>query len=159
MLELKDVNQYYGGSHILRNVSIDAKIGEITVVLGRNGVGFVPQGREIFGRLTVEDKLNSKSQTADPRRTYRRHSTQRHQGYWPRTTLTSQPQNDGDFAGRIVLRFRRRTGRPVDRDGARRSHQTWARFRHGIRWSAWIDVDLAVVVLHNFRFQKDRRLR
>ena len=97
MLELKDVNQYYGGSHILRNVCIDAKIGEITVVLGRNGVGkttmlksimgvvpikagsitldglaiqkqtsyervrrgigFVPQGREIFGRLTVEDNL------------------------------------------------------------------------------------------------------
>ena len=97
MLELKDVNQYYGGSHILRNVSLDAKVGEITVVLGRNGVGkttllksimgvvpvksgsitldgqaiqketsyervrrgigFVPQGREIFGRLTVEDNL------------------------------------------------------------------------------------------------------
>jgi urea transport system ATP-binding protein len=97
MLELKDVNQYYGGSHILRNVSVEAKVGEITVVLGRNGVGkttmlksimgvvpiksgsikfdgqdihkqtsyervrrgigFVPQGREIFGRLTVEDNL------------------------------------------------------------------------------------------------------
>jgi urea transport system ATP-binding protein len=97
MLELRDVNQYYGGSHILRNVSLDAKVGEITVVLGRNGVGkttmlksimgvvpikaggitleghaidkktsyervrcgvgFVPQGREIFGRLTVEDNL------------------------------------------------------------------------------------------------------
>jgi urea transport system ATP-binding protein len=97
MLNLTDVNQYYGGSHILRNVSLEAKIGEITVVLGRNGVGkttmlksimgvvpikagsitldgdtihkqtsyervrrgigFVPQGREIFGRLTVEDNL------------------------------------------------------------------------------------------------------
>ena len=57
MLELKDVDQYYRGSHILRNVSIDAKIGEITLVLGRNGIGFVPQGREIFGRLTVEDNL------------------------------------------------------------------------------------------------------
>lgn len=97
MLEFKQVNQYYGGSHILRNVSLDAKVGEITVVLGRNGVGkttmlksimgvvpikagditldgqaihketsyervrrgigFVPQGREIFGRLTVEDNL------------------------------------------------------------------------------------------------------
>ena len=97
MLELKDVNQYYGGSHILRNVALEAKVGEITVVLGRNGVGkttllksimgvvpiksgsitldgqaiqketsyervrrgigFVPQGREIFGRLTVEDNL------------------------------------------------------------------------------------------------------
>jgi urea transport system ATP-binding protein len=98
MLQLKNVNQYYGGSHILRDVSLDAKVGEITVVLGRNGVGkttllksimgvvaiksgsvalegveiqsltsfdrvrrgigFVPQGREIFGRLTVEDNLN-----------------------------------------------------------------------------------------------------
>jgi urea transport system ATP-binding protein len=97
MLELKDVNQYYGGSHILRNVALEAKVGEITVVLGRNGagkttllksimgvvpiksgsitldgqaiqketsyervrrgIGFVPQGREIFGRLTVEDNL------------------------------------------------------------------------------------------------------
>jgi urea transport system ATP-binding protein len=98
MLDLKNVNQFYGGSHILRDVSLSAKVGEITVVLGRNGVGkttllksimgvvpiksgsisldgvdiqnqtsfdrvrrgigFVPQGREIFGRLTVEDNLN-----------------------------------------------------------------------------------------------------
>jgi urea transport system ATP-binding protein len=98
MLEIKSVNQFYGGSHILRDVSLSARVGEITVVLGRNGVGkttllksimgvvpirsgsialdgdeiqtsasfdrvrrgigFVPQGREIFGRLTVEDNLN-----------------------------------------------------------------------------------------------------
>ena len=97
MLKLESINQYYGGSHILRNVSLSAKLGEVTVVLGRNGVGkttllkslmgvvpvktgtihldgvditrdtpcervrkgvgYVPQGREIFGRLTVEDNL------------------------------------------------------------------------------------------------------
>ena len=97
MLEVRDINQYYGGSHILRNVSLSARQGEVTVVLGRNGVGkttllkalmglvpiksgsialqgeslagstpyerarrgvgFVPQGREIFGRLTVEENL------------------------------------------------------------------------------------------------------
>ncbi len=97
MLELRDVHQYYGGSHILRGISFEARIGEVTVVLGRNGVGkttllksimgvvpirsghlaldgkpvdrappyervragigYVPQGREIFGRLTVEDNL------------------------------------------------------------------------------------------------------
>jgi urea transport system ATP-binding protein len=91
------LNQYYGGSHILRNVGFEARIGEVTVVLGRNGVGkttllkslmgvvpvkagmvtlggvditratpyervrlgvgYVPQGREIFSRLTVEDNL------------------------------------------------------------------------------------------------------
>lgn len=97
MLNVKNINQYYGGSHILRDVSIEAQLGKVTVVLGRNGVGkttllkslmglvpiktgsieldgkpiqrdtpyqraragmgFVPQGREIFGRLTVEENL------------------------------------------------------------------------------------------------------
>jgi len=97
MLKVDALNQYYGGSHILRNVSLDAKLGEVTVVLGRNGVGkttllkslmgvvpiktgsialdghditrdtpyqrvrrgigYVPQGREIFARLTVEENL------------------------------------------------------------------------------------------------------
>jgi len=97
MLKVEGVNQYYGGSHILRKVSMTAAAGEVTVVLGRNGVGkttllkslmgvvpvksgsvlldgvpvtheppyrrvrqgmgYVPQGREIFGRLTVEDNL------------------------------------------------------------------------------------------------------
>jgi urea transport system ATP-binding protein len=97
MLKVEALNQYYGGSHILRNVAFEARQGEVTVVLGRNGVGkttlfkslmglvpirtgtisldgqpigplppyervrrgigFVPQGREIFARLTVEDNL------------------------------------------------------------------------------------------------------
>ena len=97
MLQLLGINQYYGGSHILRNLGFEARVGEVTVVLGRNGVGkttllkslmgvvpvktgsvlldgadithatpydrvrrgigYVPQGREIFGRLTVEENL------------------------------------------------------------------------------------------------------
>ena len=97
MLEVHNLHQYYGGSHILRNVSVKAEIGKITVLLGRNGVGkttllkslmglvpiksghiewqgqniarntpyerarkgigYVPQGREIFSRLSVEDNL------------------------------------------------------------------------------------------------------
>jgi urea transport system ATP-binding protein len=97
MLKVDVLNQYYGGSHILRDVTFEARIGEVTVVLGRNGVGktsllkslmgvvavrsgsislqgrditrlqpyervragigYVPQGREIFGRLTVEENL------------------------------------------------------------------------------------------------------
>jgi urea transport system ATP-binding protein len=97
MLKVQGLNQYYGGSHILRGLDFEAKLGEVTVILGRNGVGkttllkslmgvvpiktgsvtldgtdiskdtpydrvrkglgYVPQGREIFGRLTVEDNL------------------------------------------------------------------------------------------------------
>ncbi len=97
MLTVKNIQQYYGGSHILRDVSLDVPPGQITVLLGRNGVGkttllkslmglvpiksgsvhfegqaihgmtpyqraragigFVPQGREIFARLTVEENL------------------------------------------------------------------------------------------------------
>ncbi|BEU95841.1 urea ABC transporter ATP-binding subunit UrtE [Acidovorax sp. DW039] len=97
MLTVNNINQYYGGSHILRDVSLTAEPGKVTVLLGRNGVGkttllkslmglvpiksgsitfdgkpidkatpyeraragigFVPQGREIFGRLTVEENL------------------------------------------------------------------------------------------------------
>ena len=97
ILQVKGINQYYGGSHILRGVSLEARLGKVTVLLGRNGVGkttllkslmglvpvrsgsiefngqrtekatsyeraqagigFVPQGREIFARLTVQDNL------------------------------------------------------------------------------------------------------
>ena len=97
MLTVQNINQYYGGSHILRDVSLTAAPGKVTVLLCRNGVGkttllkslmglvpiksgaitfdgkpidqakpydraragigFVPQGREIFGRLTVEENL------------------------------------------------------------------------------------------------------
>ncbi len=97
MLQVNALNQYYGGSHILRNVSFDVPQGKLTTLLGRNGVGkstllkclmgvvptrsgsiswdgralenkppyervaaglaYVPQGREIFPRLTVEENL------------------------------------------------------------------------------------------------------
>ena len=97
MLNISNLNQYYGGSHILRDVSFDIPMGACTTVLGRNGVGkttllkclvgllpirsggltlegksiaslppyersrlgiaYVPQGREIFPRLTVEENL------------------------------------------------------------------------------------------------------
>jgi urea transport system ATP-binding protein len=39
MLSVEKLNQYYGGSHILRDVSLAAPPGKVTTVLGRNGVG------------------------------------------------------------------------------------------------------------------------
>jgi urea transport system ATP-binding protein len=97
MLKVEGVNQYYGGSHILREIAFDVAPGACTALLGRNGVGkttllrclmgllpirsgelvfdgksiaalppyaraalgigYVPQGRDIFPRLTVEENL------------------------------------------------------------------------------------------------------
>jgi urea transport system ATP-binding protein len=97
MLTISGLNQYYGGSHILRDVAFEISDGACTTLLGRNGVGkttllkclmgliparsgtirfegkditklspysrarlgigYVPQGREIFPRLTVEENL------------------------------------------------------------------------------------------------------
>ncbi|MBL0719386.1 urea ABC transporter ATP-binding subunit UrtE [Piscinibacter sp. Jin2] len=97
MLQIESVHQYYGGSHILRDVSFTVPTGQVTTLLGRNGVGkttllrcltgvlpirsgairfdgeditrlkpwerarrgmaCVPQGREIFPRLTVAENL------------------------------------------------------------------------------------------------------
>ena len=97
MLTVRGLNQYYGGSHILRGIDLEIPKGACTAILGRNGVGkttllrclmgelpvrsgevlldgqdvtaipsyerarrgvgYVPQGREIFGRLTVGENL------------------------------------------------------------------------------------------------------
>ncbi|MGX9773623.1 urea ABC transporter ATP-binding subunit UrtE [Janthinobacterium aestuarii] len=97
MLEVEQLNQYYGSSHTLRGINLSARKGECLALLGRNGVGkttllkclmgvlpvaqgkvvfqarditkltpharaklgiaYVPQGRDIFARLTVEENL------------------------------------------------------------------------------------------------------
>ena len=36
MLSVEGLNQYYGGSHILRNVGFDAQVGQVTVILVEN---------------------------------------------------------------------------------------------------------------------------
>jgi urea transport system ATP-binding protein len=99
MLSINNVNQFYGGSHILWDVAFDVPRGSCTVLMGRNGmgkstllrcimgltpvasgtvswngtellgrpasdrarmrIGYVPQGREIFSQLTVEENLRT----------------------------------------------------------------------------------------------------
>jgi urea transport system ATP-binding protein len=99
MIEIGGLNQFYGGSHILWDISMSVPTGSCTVLMGRNGmgkstllrclmgltpiaggsirygeeelagkpatrraragIGYVPQGREIFSQLTVEENLRT----------------------------------------------------------------------------------------------------
>ncbi|WP_018935921.1 urea ABC transporter ATP-binding subunit UrtE [Thioalkalivibrio sp. ALJ24] len=114
MLRIEGLNQYYGGSHILRDIDLDIFEGRTNCLMGRNGMGkstllkcvmgllpiasgkilfqgedisrrkphergrlglgYVPQGREIFPRLTVEENLQvalaSKRSRDIPERVY-----------------------------------------------------------------------------------------
>lgn len=108
LLEVENLDVYYGKSHILRGVSFTVGRGEIVALLGRNGVGkttalrtvmgllrpargavrlrgvdlaglppfrraalgmgYVPQERLLFGRLTVDENLRAgMSHRRDPR--------------------------------------------------------------------------------------------
>src|SRR6202165_1803507 len=49
MLSVEGIDLYYGASHALRRVSLTAEKGEVTCILGRNGVGKTSLLRAIFG--------------------------------------------------------------------------------------------------------------
>ena len=51
MLQLDNVNVYYGESHILRNVSFEAETGQVLCLMGRNGVGKTTTLKAITGLL------------------------------------------------------------------------------------------------------------
>ncbi|MBM3482717.1 MAG: urea ABC transporter ATP-binding subunit UrtE [Alphaproteobacteria bacterium] len=52
LLELRDVNSFYGNTPILRNISFDLDEGQCLAVLGRNGVGKTTLMRTIMGLTT-----------------------------------------------------------------------------------------------------------
>ena len=49
MLELLQVNAYYGASHVLRDIDLSVQSGEIVSILGRNGVGKTTLLKSILG--------------------------------------------------------------------------------------------------------------
>ena len=51
MLEVTDLNAYYGKSHILRGVNLKIESGEIVSLLGRNGVGRSTTCKAIMGEV------------------------------------------------------------------------------------------------------------
>jgi urea transport system ATP-binding protein len=53
MLQLKNINAYYGESHILRNVSFSVAAGEVACLMGRNGVGKTTTLKIITGLLPM----------------------------------------------------------------------------------------------------------
>lgn len=53
MLEAKHIDLFYGASQALQQVSLSAKKGEITCILGRNGVGKTSIARAITGRHPI----------------------------------------------------------------------------------------------------------
>lgn len=53
MLEIRELDLHYGAAQALRSVSLDARIGEVTTILGRNGVGKTSLIRAIAGQQPV----------------------------------------------------------------------------------------------------------
>ena len=51
MLSVAKLNQYYGGSHILRDLSFEVPEGKVTALLGRNGVGKTTLLKTLMGLL------------------------------------------------------------------------------------------------------------
>ncbi|MGA2733233.1 MAG: ABC transporter ATP-binding protein [Syntrophobacteraceae bacterium] len=49
ILQVNEINTYYGMSHILQNVSFEVGTGEVVALLGRNGVGKTTALRSVMG--------------------------------------------------------------------------------------------------------------
>jgi len=51
MLEVRDLNAWYGESHILHGVEFDVREGEVVTLLGRNGAGKTTTMKSIMGMV------------------------------------------------------------------------------------------------------------
>ena len=57
MLDIKDLNAFYGKSHILRGVNLNIEKGEIVSLLGRNGVGRSTLVKAIMGLVQPQGSI------------------------------------------------------------------------------------------------------
>jgi branched-chain amino acid transport system ATP-binding protein len=60
MLEVRDLNAYYGKSHILQGVNLDVAAGEVVSLLGRNGVGRSTTVKAIMGEIPPAGSIRFK---------------------------------------------------------------------------------------------------
>ncbi|MFZ0848625.1 MAG: ABC transporter ATP-binding protein [Hyphomicrobiaceae bacterium] len=60
MLEVRDLNAYYGKSHILQGVNLDVSAGEVVSLLGRNGVGRSTTVKAIMGEVAPAGSIRFK---------------------------------------------------------------------------------------------------
>ncbi|MCK5824517.1 MAG: ABC transporter ATP-binding protein [Ichthyobacteriaceae bacterium] len=60
MIKAENINKYYGDLHVLKNVSVDIKEGEIVSVVGKSGAGKTTL-LQILGTLDVLDKSKDTS--------------------------------------------------------------------------------------------------
>ncbi len=57
ILQVEQINTYYGTSHILQDVSFEVKSGEAVALLGRNGVGKTTTLRSIMGLSPIQSGI------------------------------------------------------------------------------------------------------
>lgn len=67
LLNVKNINQYCGGSHILRDVSMQSQLGKVTVLLGRNGVGKTTLLKSLMGLIPIKTGTMELGWSADSR--------------------------------------------------------------------------------------------
>lgn len=62
MLSVKDLNAFYGKSHVLRGVNMEIMPGEVIALLGRNGVGRSTTAKAIMGEVPPKGEILFKGQ-------------------------------------------------------------------------------------------------
>ncbi len=71
LLQVRNLNAYYGKSHILQGVNLDVGAGEVVSLLGRNGVGRSTTLKAIMGEVRPDGSIRFKGQAVEGLPSYR----------------------------------------------------------------------------------------